>query len=334
MNYIGSKYSLLDFIHSTISQVTGYENGENYIFADLFAGTGVVGASYRRQGCHVISNDIQYYSYVLNKYFIQNEVNADLELLDYLNNLPGIDGFIYNNYCPGSQSGRNYFTDENGRKCDAIRIELENLYLNRDITTETYYYFLASLINSIDKYANTASVYGAFLKHVKKSAQKTFALEMLPYIDGVRGQVYNENANTIINNIAGDVLYLDPPYNARQYCTNYHVLETIARYDSPILKGKTGLRNYDKQKSDYCSRKKIAKEFNDLIRNAQFNFIFLSYNNEGLMSVDTIQEIMSQYGEYHSFTQTYKRFKADSSKNRNVGKKETTEYLHCLIKER
>lgn len=69
MNYIGSKYSLLDFIHRTISDVTGYKSGDDYIFADLFAGTGVVGASYRKEGCKVISNDIQYYSYVINKYF-------------------------------------------------------------------------------------------------------------------------------------------------------------------------------------------------------------------------------------------------------------------------
>lgn len=68
MNYIGSKYSLLDFLHSTIADVTGYKDGDQYIFADLFAGTGVVGASYRKRGCMVISNDIQYYSYVLNKY--------------------------------------------------------------------------------------------------------------------------------------------------------------------------------------------------------------------------------------------------------------------------
>lgn len=332
MNYIGSKFSLLDFIHNTISQVTGYENGEDYIFADLFAGTGVVGASYRKQGCRVISNDIQYYSYVLNRYFIQNETNPDFELLNYLNSLSGIDGFVYNNYCSGSQSGRNYFTDENGRKCDAIRIELEKLYLNNNISKETYFYFLASLINSIDKYANTASVYGAFLKHVKKAAQKSFKLELLPFINGIKGQVYNEDINTLINNIYGDVLYLDPPYNSRQYCANYHVLETIARYDNPILKGKTGLRNYDGQKSNYCSKRKIVKEFDQLIRDAQFHYIFLSYNNEGLMSVDTIENIMAQYGEYRCYKQKHKRFKADKDENRNTGEKETVEYLHCLIK--
>lgn len=333
MNYIGSKFSLLDFIHKTITDVTGYKNGDEYTFADLFAGTGIVGTSYRKQGCKVISNDIQYYSYVLNKYFIENKSLENLELLDYLNSLPGINGFIYQNYCAGSGCGRNYFTDENGKKCDAIRTTLEKLHQNKEISDETYFYYLASLINSIDKYANTASVYGAFLKHMKKSAQKPFVLELLPNSYGIKGKVYNENINELITKIEGDVLYLDPPYNARQYCTNYHVLETIARYDNPELKGKTGLRNYEAQKSKYCSKKTLKYEFEQLIKNAKFRYIFLSYNNEGLMSVETIKNIMSKYGVYSYDTQIYKRFKADKSENRNTGKKETTEYLHYLVKE-
>lgn len=333
MNYIGSKFSLLDFIHRTISEVTGYKQGDKYIFADLFAGTGVVGASYRKNGCKVISNDIQYYSYVLNKHLIENESAGDLKLLEHLNGLQDVNGFVYNNYCAGSGSGRNYFTDENGKKCDAIRVELECLHKNQEISDDTYFYFLASLINSIDKYANTASVYGAFLKHIKKSAQKPFALELLPYINGIKGKVYNEDINELITKVKGDVLYLDPPYNSRQYCTNYHVLETIARYDNPEIRGKTGLRNYENQKSKYCSKKTLEKEFNHLISNAHFKYIFLSYNNEGLMSVETIKKIMSKYGSYSCFTQTYRRFKADKDVNRNIGQKETTEYLHCLIKE-
>ena len=332
MNYIGSKYSLLDFIHKTINEVTGYQEGEKFIFADLFAGTGVVGLSYRKRGCYVISNDIQYYSYVINKYYIESQIDKDLELQNYLNKLDGVEGFVYNNYCAGSDSGRNYFTDENGKKCDAIRIEIERLYEYGIITEDIYFYTLASLINSIDKYANTASVYGAFLKHIKKSAQKSFELELLPVVNGIKGKVYNENINELIKKIEGDVLYLDPPYNSRQYCTNYHVLETIARYDNPELKGKTGLRNYQDQKSKYCSKKTLEKEFEDLIANAKFKYIFLSYNNEGLMSVETIKDIMSKYGVYKCKTQEYKRFKADKNENRNTGGNRTLEYLHCLIK--
>lgn len=331
MNYIGSKYSLMEFLKNTINNVTGYTGGEGRTFADLFAGTGVVGSTYKEMGYNVIANDIQYYSYVLNKHLIENIPVTDDSPLDYLNSLNGIEGFVYNNYCAGA-SERNYFTDNNGQKCDAIRTKLEDMR-GKDIDDSVYFYFLASLVNSIDKYANTASVYGAFLKHIKKSAQKDFKLELLPVISGNKGKVYNKDINILIKEIRGDILYLDPPYNARQYCTNYHVLETIAKYDNPVLNGKTGLRDYTDQKSAFCSKKTVDKAFDDLISHADFKYIFLSYNNEGLMSLDTIKAIMSKYGKYACYTRDYRRFKADKDENRQIAADTTTEYIHCLIKE-
>ena len=254
------------------------------------------------------------------------------KLLNHLNSLDGIEGFVYKNYCAGSGSGRNYFTDKNGKKCDAIRTELERLYNANEIDEKTYFFYLASLINSIDKYANTASVYGAFLKKIKKSAEKDFVLEPLKISNAQVGKTYNEDINKLVKEIKGDVLYLDPPYNARQYCANYHVLETIAKYDNPELKGVTGLRDYSQQKSAFCSGKTVEKAFENLIKDAKFKYIFLSYNNEGLMSLDTIKNIMSKYGEYSYETKEYRRFKADKDENRNITASATTEYLHCLVK--
>lgn len=331
MNYIGSKYSLMDFLTETIATVAGTQT--NKVFADLFAGTGVVGKTFKEKGYKVISNDIQYYSYVINKHLIENIPPLDIKKLEYINELGETEGFIYKNYCVGSGSGRNYFTDSNGKKCDSIRIELERLKNSGEIDESQYYYLLASLINSIDKYANTASVYGAFLKQIKKSAAKDFELELLPIIPGDKeSEVHNENINDLIKKIEGDILYLDPPYNARQYCTNYHVLETIARYDDPELKGKTGLREYSKQKSDFCSPRTVVNAFEEVIKEANFNYIFLSYNNEGLMPLDVIKSIMEKYGKYEMFTKDYRRFKADADENRNHKSDKTIEYLHCLIK--
>lgn len=332
MNYIGSKQSLLDFLETTIEEFTGYKEGDCFVFGDLFAGTGVVGQRYKEKGHSVISNDIQYYSYVLNKHYIENIPELDDSLLEYFNNLNPVKGFIYNNYCEGSGSGRNYFTNENGMKCDAVRIELERLYRAGEINDNLYFYYLASFINSIDKYANTASVYGAFLKHIKKPAQKEFMLELLPVGNGNIGKVYNEDINELIKKVGGDVLYIDPPYNNRQYCSNYHVLETIAKYDTPKLRGVTGLRDETYQKSKYCSKRTVIDIFEDLIKNADFKYIILSYNNEGLMDLKTIKDIMSKYGEYDFFTKEYRRFKADRDENRTIAADITTEYLHCLRK--
>ena len=331
MNYIGSKYSLINFLDETICTVAG--NDTNKVFADLFAGTGIVGKTFKEKGYQVISNDIQYYSYVINKHLIENTPPLEIDILDRLLSLEGTEGFIYNNYCAGSGSGRNYFTDENGKKCDAVRLELERLKNSGELDEARYFYLLASLVNSIDKFANTASVYGAFLKHIKKSAAKSFKLELLPLVDGNKnGKVYNENISDLIGKISGDILYLDPPYNERQYCANYHVLETIARYDNPTLKGKTGLRDYTAQKSAFCSSKTAASAFDDIVKNANFKYIFLSYNNEGIMSFETIKNIMERYGKYEIFSTDYKRFKADTDENRKHKSNKTVEYLHCLIK--
>lgn len=346
MNYIGSKLSLIDFITNTIiSTVSEKEKNikpTEMTMADLFAGTGVVGIAFKKKGLDIIANDIQAYSYVLNKHYIENthkvlDRKKCNDLLQQLKSLTGEQGFIYNNYSLGGTQGsdneRMYFTDDNALKCDAIRSEIEQLYKKGQISSSEYYYALACLLKAIDKVANTASVYGAFLKNFKKSALKPLELKPLEIIRGSgKYRVYNDDVNKIITEIKGDILYLDPPYNQRQYCANYHMLETIALYDNPTISGKTGLRNYADQKSEFCSSRTVKEAFESLIRNANFKYIFLSYNNEGLMSLDTIKNIMERYGEYTVFTQRYQRFKADKSENRNHKADSTIEYLHCLIK--
>ena len=191
---------------------------------------------------------------------------------------------------------------------------------------------LASLLESADKVANTASVYGAYLKHIKKAAQKELILKpALFQINDNEHEVFNEDSNELIKKIEGDILYLDPPYNARQYGSNYHLLNTIAKYDTFIPSGKTGLRQYNRSK--YCSKNNVAKSFEELIKDAQFQYIFLSYNNEGLMSEIDIKKIMSKYGKYVLTTTNYQRFKADKTENRNHITNKTVEYLHILEKQ-
>ena len=343
MNYIGSKFSLLTFLENSINEILS-KNKETkqpneMIFADIFAGTGCVGGHFKSLGYSIIANDIQYYSYVITKHMIENNGNLDKDrmniLINKLNALEGIEGFIYNNYSyegtEGQEFRRMYFTADNATKCDVIRQTIENWLTNNRINQNEYHFLLGSLINSIDKCANTASVYGAYLKQFKKTALKPMILEPLPYTIGhVECMVYNENVNSLISKISGDILYLDPPYNERQYCSNYHILETIARYDNPIISGKTGLRNYKEQKSEFCIKSKVCDAFENIIKNANFKYIFLSYNNEGLMPFDKIKEIMSKYGDYYLYSQEYRRFKAD--KNREHKADSTIEYLHCLIK--
>ena len=293
MNYIGSKFKLLSWIKEEILKVVGNDLSDK-IFCDLFAGTGAVGRAFKKDVKQIISNDLEEYSYILNRNYIENLnlPNNYLLLIDELNNLPLIDsGFIYKNYCLGSGSNRQYFSDYNGKKIDTIRTKIEEF--NYNSTLDLYYFLLASLLESADKIANTASVYGAFLKSLKKSAQQNLILQPAIFESNHQNRnnkVYKLDSNKLIKNIAGDILYIDPPYNHRQYGANYHILNTIAIYDEFIPKGKTGMRIYNR--SNYSKKGKVLNNFEELIINAKFKYIFLSYNNEGLMSLEDIKSVM------------------------------------------
>ncbi|OHE06765.1 MAG: modification methylase [Sulfurimonas sp. RIFOXYD12_FULL_33_39] len=332
MNYIGSKHRLSAFLKKEIKAAVGGSLGDK-VFCDMFAGTGVVGRIFKQHVKKVISNDLEHYSYVLNKNYIQNSAKlSDKEsYIKELNELPLREGFIYSHYCMGSGSGRQYFSDDNGKKIDAIRTKIEEFKSTKEINNDMYYFLLASLIESADRVANTASMYAAFLKTLKKPAQRKLILEPAEFQESHnRHDVYQEDGNSLINKIQGDILYLDPPYNHRQYGANYHILNTIALYDDFAPKGKTGMRVYNR--SVYCKKNRVRKSFEELIKNADFKYIFLSYNNEGIMSKDEVKYIMSKYGKYDLKVKAYKKFKTDK---KSIKQKSdlTYEYLHILQKD-
>ncbi len=334
MNYIGSKLKLSSWIEEEVKKVVGNDLSQK-VFCDMFAGTGIIGRTFKKDVKQVISNDLEHYSLVLNKNYIQNhEAIADKEkYIQELNNLPLIEnGFIYQNYCIGSGSERQYFSDENGKKIDTIRTKIKEWKQSDKINDSLYYFLLASLVESADKVANTASVYSAFLKDIKKSASKALVLEAAPFIeDDSLHLVFNKDSNELIKEISGDILYLDPPYNQRQYSAYYHLLNTITQYDEFTPKGKTGLRKYNR--SDYSKKQKVCNSFEDLIKNAKFEYIFLSYNNEGLMSEYEVKNIMQKYGKYSLVQKEYQRFKVDKTQNRNHKANKTFESLHILVKD-
>lgn len=318
------------------------------VFCDIFAGTGAVGRLFKPKVKQMISNDKEYYSFVLNQNYIANntEIKDKEKLFDELNSnalTPPIEGKIYKHYCLGhtrfennkidfknKEFQRQYFSDYNGAKIDAIRTKIEHWRKSGAITQNTYFHLLASLLESADRVANTASVYGAFLKSLKKSALIPLILKPIDFlISNQNNCVFNTDSNTLIQKIKGDILYLDPPYNAREYGANYHLLNTIALYDNFIPRGKTGLREYEK--SAYCKKREVASALETLIKNAKFEWIFLSYNDEGLLSLESLQEILSKYGKYSYVAQKHQRFKADSSRTHKQDS--TLEYLHILHKE-
>ena len=158
-----------------------------------------------------------------------------------MNCLPGKKGFIYHNYCPSGNNeyGRQYLSDGNGQKIDAIRQQIQQWHDAGEITENEFYLLLLSLLEGTSKIANISGTYGAYLKRWDPRTHKD--VSMVP-VETIRSdlphQVFRQDANRLIEKIQCDVLYLDPPYNTRQYLANYHLLETVARYDALGYMGK------------------------------------------------------------------------------------------------
>lgn len=323
VRYIGNKTNLLDFIHTEIVNVCG--NISDLKFCDLFSGSGSVSRYFKQFCSEVVTNDLELYSYVLCRNYVGNNsyIAEAYDIIAELDKLPLVEGRFYENFSPAG--GRMFYTEENAKKIDAIRQKIELYQDNPDL----YFFLLASLIESADSISNTTGVYGAFLKSFNGKAQKTMVLKPAIFKTGASGACYNKNANDLIKEISGDILYLDPPYNNRVYGANYHILNYLVDYYQFEFntESKTALGDYNK--SDYSNKNNAAYAFEDLISNANYKYIFVSYNNEGIMTFEQMEDIMSKYGEYSIKSKDYKRYK--SNKN-NQKANSVLEYLHVLKK--
>jgi len=343
-NYIGSKLKLVDFISEVITSFTGYKSiAEIDSFADLFSGTGAVSYYILSQGCKsIISSDIQHYSYIISSVLTTKNINVDKVkgIIQSLNGKvteePYEHDFVYHNYTDLAE--RNYLTLENGLRVDRIRQQIETFKNDTIITTEEYQLLIKILLYAVTRVSNITSVYGAYLKKFKKSALKELLLDDTNILDSL---LPDTNTNHIsmhgsVNQVLKqldtsklDVVYLDPPYNHRTYSANYHVLETISKYDYPSLKGKTGLRDEENDESKlFCSKRTCAKEFEKITSMIKSKYLFISYSSEGIVSKDAFITLLSKnWNDVVCHTKDYQRFKSNDVDTKSSQTLE--EYIFC-----
>ncbi|OGC47929.1 DNA methyltransferase [candidate division WWE3 bacterium RIFCSPHIGHO2_01_FULL_42_13] len=338
MRFIGNKTKLLSYIDDILSKNNALP-GER--FFDFFAGTASVGKYFKEKGYTVTSSDILYFSYVLQQAYIHNSKEPSFdklgkfisnklaprlmstpyeEVLDYLNSIQGTEGYIYKNFTEEgtktTPTPRKFFKGDNGKKIDAIRQTIEGWKKKGLLSKNEYFILLATLIESVPFYANISGVYGAFLKSYDPRAKKDLRLRPLSLsTKGPVGSAFNRNSMELVNSIETDTLYLDPPYNARQYAPNYHLLETIAEYDDPEIKGVAGIRPYNNQKSEFCNPATALEALGKIAGGAKYKVLVLSYNSEGIMPQKKILEVLSKHGNAKIYEVDYRRFKSNSNGN-------------------
>ena len=310
-----------------------------HVVTDLFSGTGVVAQSLKALGYAVFSNDILYFSYVLNKGSLEmnKPISSKLRgLIGHLNNLSPENSswfeldsaFIYQNYSPHGDCARMYFQNDNAIKIDLVRQEIERL--RNELSEEEYFYLLSLLIKAVPYVSNITGTYGAYLKYWDKRTYKQLFLDESAVVSGKgKCRCYNMDALELARLVTSDLTYLDPPYNARQYLPNYHILETIARYDNPEIKGVTGQRVDPEKISDYCKKGKAAKAFRDLFSTLQSRYLLLSYNNEALLTTEEMTQIMKESGipsTFRLFEFDYRRYK-NKIPNNKQGLKEQLYFI-------
>lgn len=307
--YIGSKTKLLDWIFEIVNKEC---KGES--FADIFAGTGAVSARAAKSYHKIILNDILHSNFASYKgFFSHGPYNRDkvLNLVAHYNSITPAQSratYFSKNY------GGRYFTANSAKIIGHIRNDLEEK--RKELNDKEYYILLTSLLYSADKIANTVGHYDAFFK--KNASDKKFIFRLIePLIKTGSVSINREDANALVKHMEADIVYIDPPYNSRQYSRFYHVLETLTLWDTPKLKG-VALKRPEENMSDYC-RSKAPEIFADLVKNIRAKYIVVSYNNtynskssssRNKIELDEIKKILSTKGKTKIFKKSHQAFNA------------------------
>lgn len=311
--YLGNKYRLLTFIKDVVDKECENVN----VIADIFAGTGAVASAFEDK--QLITNDIMYSNYICNYAWFSSE-RYDAKKLeeiidDYNDRSVDEDNYMTDNFAD------TYFSREDCSKIGFIREDIEKKFKAGEINKRERALLLTSLLYAMDKIAKTCGHYDAYRKGVEFDMHLEMFLPLASEDNSIENMCYNMDSNELVKRIYADLVYIDPPYNSRQYCDAYHLLENVARWQKPEVFGVARKMDRTKLKSKYCTRS-AASVFEDLVDNLHCRYILFSYNNmatkgndrsNAKISDEDIFRILNKKGKVKVFSEDYKAFSAGKS---------------------
>lgn len=355
MRYIGNKTRLLDFIHRVLRS-RGIAPGTAF---DPFTGTASVARALKRWGFDVVASDVLEFAYVFGRAYVEVAAIPDFSgladeiaphpptlagALAHLGRLPPDPGFLHEHFTPEGEEGRRhermYFTPANAARIDAIRATIERWRRDGRIDDDAFHLLLAALIEAADRVANTAGVYAACIKSWQPNARRHLHLRPPRIVPGHGSRALRRDALELVREAEPfDLLYIDPPYNGRQYPAYYHIPELIAMgwFDGEVrLRGKAGLLPDADKRSDWSRRRRCEAALEALVAAAPCRHIVMSYNSEGIIPERTIERVFKAHGRagtYRKYTRRYRRYRSDADgEGRRYRGDVVEEYLYCVAR--
>ncbi len=303
IKYLGSKRLLVPAI---LEVIAGFDGARSVL--DLFSGTSRVGHALKRAGYQVTANDHNAYAATLARCYVEadrDEVLADAtRLIAELSRLPGREGYFTETFCVKSR----FFQPKNGARIDAIR----DAIAAKSLPPELEAVLLVSLMEAADRVDSTTGVQMAYLKQWAARAHNDLELRMpdvLPRATHGKSRALEGDAVRVAREVPCDVAYLDPPYNQHKYLGNYHVWETLVRWDHPEAYGIACKRVDAKtRRSDFNSVVRFEDAFRDVVRAVRAPRLVVSFNDEGFLTPERAVEILSERGPVRVIEHDYKRY--------------------------
>jgi adenine-specific DNA-methyltransferase len=348
---IGNKRALLPFIGRGVDHARAALGKERLRFLDLFAGSGVVSRYAKQFSDHIVANDLEAYSAVVNRCYLTNEADIDLALIHRtVENLRAevrdrlSPGFITELYSPADEdrigaTDRVFYTRRNAIYIDTARRLID------EISPHLRSYVLAPLLAAASVHANTAGVFKGFYKNGEGIGQ--FGGAGRQALVRIRGaielqapvfsrfssthEVMQEDANALVREFDPvDVAYFDPPYNQHPYGSNYFMLNLITAYERPASVSRVSGIPDDWNRSNYNSRKTAEAALFDAVENCRASFILISYNSEGFVEHGNFVRELQRCGEVSVMDTEYNTFRGC----RNLGERDlrVTEFLYLVDK--